>query len=70
MKEYSASELLGKTSKELQEELELMYQDQFKLKMQGKSGQHAHFDRYGKLRRNVARIKTILRQKQRASAHD
>lgn len=70
MKELRASELLGRTVEELQEELQSLYQDQFKLNMQKQSGQQSHHDRHGKLRRSVARVKTIMRKKQIDSAHD
>lgn len=69
MKALQASELLDRTVEELQEELESLRQDQFKLNMQKQSGQQSHYDRYGKLRRSVARVKTVIRQKQMGSAH-
>lgn len=67
MKELRVSELRDKTIRELREELRHLYQDQFKLNMQKRIGQHGHFDQYGKMRRGIARVKTVLRQKQRVA---
>ena len=69
MKESRAAELRNKTIKELREELTALRKDQFKLNMQKRSGQHGHFDRYGKLRRGIARAETVLKQKQRAAGN-
>ena len=58
-----ASELRKKTAAELQEELLNLHREQFNLRMQRATGQMARPDQFGKVRRNIARIKTILNEK-------
>ena len=69
MKELRIADLRDKSMNELHEELEHLHQDRFKLRMQQSSGQNSHFDRYGKLRRGIARVKTLIRQKQEGVGH-
>jgi large subunit ribosomal protein L29 len=59
-----ASELKEKTVEALQQEhLELLEQ-QFKLRMKKASGQLAKTHELGQVRKNIARIKTVIREKQ------
>ncbi|MFP1684142.1 50S ribosomal protein L29 [Alloalcanivorax sp. C16-1] len=59
-----ASELRDKSVEELQnQQLELLEQ-QFKQRMQLASGQLSQTHNLGKVRRDIARVKTILREKQ------
>ncbi|GAA5112155.1 MAG: 50S ribosomal protein L29 [Alcanivorax sp.] len=59
-----ASELREKSVEELQnQQLELLEQ-QFKQRMQLASGQLSQTHNLGKVRRDIARVKTILREKQ------
>jgi len=60
-----ASELRGKSVNELGEELSALYREQFNLRMQ-QGDQNARSDQYGKVRKNIARIKTVLNEKNRA----
>lgn len=55
-----ASELRTKSSKELNEELVKLRREQFNLRMQAATGQGAKPDQHGKVRKDIARIKTIL----------
>jgi len=59
-----ASELREKTVEALQQEhLELLEQ-QFKLRMKHASGQLPKSHELGQVRKNIARIKTVIREKQ------
>ncbi|HHC72421.1 MAG TPA: 50S ribosomal protein L29 [Thiotrichales bacterium] len=61
-----ASELRAKSAAELQEELMNLLREQFNLRMQAGSGQLARPHQMKQVRRDVARIKTILNEKKRA----
>jgi large subunit ribosomal protein L29 len=56
-----ASELKTKSRDELLDELVELRQEQFNLRMQQATGQMARGDQYRKVRRNIARVKTVLR---------
>lgn len=58
-----ASELRGKSVKELGEELSSLYREQFNLRMQQGGGQNARPDQFGKVRKSIARVKTVLNEK-------
>lgn len=55
-----AEELRKKNSKELQAELDELLKEQFKLRMQKGSGQMSNPARFKTVRRDIARIKTIM----------
>jgi len=59
----SAKELLEKSVDELNSELEAKLQEQFKLRMQHSTGQLNQTHLVKQTRRDIARIKTVLRQK-------
>lgn len=54
-----ASELHKKSSAELQNELISLRKEQFALRLQRASGQAVKPDQFGKVRRNIARVKTV-----------
>ena len=58
-----ASEIRQKTPAELQTELLRLRKEQFNVRMQGASGQlnQPHFIK--ELRRDIARVKTVIREK-------
>lgn len=58
-----ASELHKKTSAELQSELMSLRKEQFALRLQRATGQAVKPDQFGKVRRNIARVKTVQRAK-------
>ena len=58
-----ASELRGKSDQELRDELLALRREQFNLRMQHATGQLEKSDQLKKVRRNIARVKTILTQK-------
>jgi large subunit ribosomal protein L29 len=63
-----AKELKAKSPAELREELLKLRREQFNLRMAQASGQAAKADQFGKVRQNIARIKTVLGEQTRAAA--
>ncbi|HJP05717.1 MAG: 50S ribosomal protein L29 [Chromatiales bacterium] len=63
-----ASELKDKSRDELLEELVGLRREQFNLRMQQAIGQMARPDQYRKVRKNIARVKTVLRAQDIAAA--
>lgn len=61
------SELRGKSLAELQNELLERRREQFNLRMQRGTGQLARPDQMKKVRRDIARIKTVQNEKARDS---
>jgi len=59
-----AKQLRSKTPAELAAELEKLRKEQFALRMQRATGQSIKPDQFGKVRRNIARLKTIQREHQ------
>jgi large subunit ribosomal protein L29 len=53
----------GKSDAELGDELLKLRREQFNLRMQAAAGQGAKPDQHGKVRRNIARIKTVQRER-------
>jgi large subunit ribosomal protein L29 len=58
-----ATELRTKSVEELQKELVDLRQEQFNLRMQRGAGQLANPARFGIVRKEIARIKTVLTEK-------
>lgn len=54
-----------KTDAELKEEMEALYQEQFALRMQKAVGQLSRPDRVKKIRRDIARIQTLMAERKR-----
>ena len=52
-------ELRDKTDAELADELLKLRREQFNLRMQAATGQGAKPDQHGKVRRSIARLKTV-----------
>jgi len=65
-----AKELRSKSAAELNDELIKLRKEQFALRMQRATGQTIKPDQFGKVRKNVARLKTVLRQNAGQSAKD
>jgi large subunit ribosomal protein L29 len=60
-------EKLAKSSpEELREELVKLRKEQFSLRMQRATGQNPKPDQFGTARRNIARVKTMLRRQTQA----
>ncbi len=68
MADSNASELKTKTVDELNTELSGLFREQFNLRMQRGSGQDVKPHNFKRVRRQIARIKTIIHQKQSAEA--
>jgi large subunit ribosomal protein L29 len=62
----NAKELRQKTPAELREELLGLRREQFNLRMAQATGQSAKPDQFTKVRRNIARLKTVLGETGRA----
>jgi large subunit ribosomal protein L29 len=61
-----AKELRSKTPAELSDELFKLRKEQFALRLQRATGQAPKPDQFGKVRRSIARVKTVLRQQRQA----
>ncbi len=62
----NATELRDKSTDELKLEMDGLLREQFNLRMQKGTGQLSRPDQVKKVRRNIARIKTILNEKAKA----
>jgi len=60
--------LRAHSAQELADELVKLRKEQFSLRMQRATGQQPKPDQFGDARRNIARVKTVLRQKRTANA--
>jgi large subunit ribosomal protein L29 len=58
-----ASELRGKSNDELQKELEALLRAQFGLRMQVATQQLANTSQLKKVRRDIARVRTVMKEK-------
>lgn len=54
------ADLRNKSVKDLQDELLALRKEQFNLRMQHTTGQLTNSSQLGKVRRNIARVKTII----------
>tara|TARA_B100001094_G_C17757224_1_gene588661 strand:+ start:205 stop:399 length:195 start_codon:yes stop_codon:yes gene_type:complete len=59
-----ASELKEKSAEELQQEIETLVKDQFNLRMQKSTGQLGQTHLLGQIKKDIARVKTVLNEKQ------
>ena len=64
----NASEFRSKSAAELQEELIKLRREQFNLRMQRASGQLAKPDQFRKVRKDIARLKTVMGEQHRVSS--
>jgi large subunit ribosomal protein L29 len=62
----SAKELRQKSPADLQKELLDLRREQFNLRMARATGQAAKPDQFTKVRRNIARLKTVIGEQRRA----
>ncbi len=63
-----ATEMRSKSQLELEQELHDLLKEQFTLRMQQGSGQLARPDQVKKVRKNIARVKTVMNEKVAGSA--
>jgi len=65
-----AVDLRKKSMDELNEELVALRREQFNLRMQHATGELTHNHEHGRVRKDIARVKTILNELQRASGEE
>ena len=58
-----ASEIRQKNVEEMNQELEALHKEQFNLRMQHATGQLARSSELKRVRRDIARVKTVLNEK-------
>ena len=58
------SELRKVSDSDLQEKLDEAYQELFNLRFQRATGKMSNTSRYGEVRKDIARIKTLLRERE------
>ncbi|MBM86842.1 MAG: 50S ribosomal protein L29 [Gammaproteobacteria bacterium] len=61
-----AEDIRGKSVEELQEQLQELYKDQFNYRMQNSTGQLGQVHLVKEVRKDIARVKTILAEKERS----
>jgi large subunit ribosomal protein L29 len=64
----NVGELRRLNSAELQKQLDELYQEQFNLRFQNASGQVKNQNRFVEVRRQIARIKTLQRERELVAA--
>lgn len=62
-----AKDLRAKSAGELEDELLALRREQFNLRMQSGTGQLAQTHQFGRIRRDIARIKTVLAEARQQS---
>ena len=65
-----ASELREKSVDELNEELVALRREQFNLRMQQATGELSKHHEHRRVRKDIARVKTVLNEKARAASDD
>jgi large subunit ribosomal protein L29 len=58
-----AKELRAKSAADLQEELLKLRKEQFSIRMQAATGQVVKPSEFGRVRKSIARVKTVIREK-------
>ena len=66
----NAADLRKKSVEELNEELVALRREQFNLRMQQATGEHPHNHEHGRVRKDIARVKTVLSEMTRAPGED
>ena len=62
-----AAGLRNKSIEELNEELVALRREQFNLRMQQATGELTHNHEHGRVRKDIARVKTVLNELQRSA---
>ncbi len=62
-----AADLRSKSAEELNDELVALRREQFNLRMQHATGEMTHNHEHGRVRKAIARVKTILNEVKRAA---
>jgi large subunit ribosomal protein L29 len=66
----NAADLRGKSVEELNEELVALRREQFNLRMHQATGELAQVHQHGRVRKDIARVKTVLSELSRAAGDD
>ena len=66
----NAADLRSKSEEELNEELVALRREQFNLRMQQATGELAQVHQHGRVRKDIARVKTVLTELSRAAGED
>jgi large subunit ribosomal protein L29 len=66
----NAADLRSKSVDELNEELVALRREQFNLRMQQATGELAQVHQHGRVRKDIARVKTVLSELSRAAGED
>ena len=66
----NAADLRSKSADELNEELVALRREQFNLRMQQATGELSQVHQHGLVRKNIARVKTVLSELSRAAGED
>jgi len=66
----NAADLRNKSVEELNEELVALRREQFSLRMQQATGELAQVHQHSRVRKDIARVKTVLSELSRAAGED
>jgi large subunit ribosomal protein L29 len=66
----NAADLRSKSVEELNEELVELRREQFNLRMQQATGELAQVHQHSRVRKDIARVKTVLNELSRAAGED
>ena len=66
----NASDLKGKSKQELLDELVNLRREQFNLRMQQATGELTHNHEHNRVRKDIARVKTILNELTRSAGEE
>ncbi len=66
----NATELRSKSEEELNDELVALRREQFNLRMQQATGELAQVHEHSRVRKNIARVKTVLGELRRAAGEE
>jgi large subunit ribosomal protein L29 len=66
----NAADLRKKSVDELNEELVALRREQFNLRMQQATGELAQVHQHGRVRKDIARVKTVLSELSRTAGED
>lgn len=66
----NAADLRSKSVEELNEELVALRREQFNLRMQQATGELAQVHQHSRIKKDIARVKTVLNELSRAAGED
>ncbi len=66
----NAADLRKKSVEELNDELVALRREQFNLRMQQATGEMAQVHEHGRVKKDIARVKTVLNELSRAAGED